>query len=73
LKVQELKGVTIENKIGAGNFGEVYLGKWEGSAVALKKLTQDQISEFEREAAILWSKKFFFHLLNFSVSCNILL
>lgn len=52
--VQELKGVTIERKIGSGNFGEVYLGKWEGSSVALKKLTIDQISEFERECEILW-------------------
>lgn len=36
-----------------GNFGEVYKGKWNGSLVALKKLKAEEVSTFEKEAAIL--------------------
>lgn len=37
-----------------GNFGEVYLGKWNDKPVALKKLKNaSQIPEFKKEVEVL--------------------
>lgn len=41
----------MEEKLGSGNFGEVYRGSWKGTAVALKKeKTQESI---DQEALLL--------------------
>jgi hypothetical protein len=41
--------------LGNGNFGEVFLGTWNGSEVALKKLASTEGQrDFLREAALLW-------------------
>jgi predicted Ser/Thr protein kinase len=38
----------------SGNFGDVFLGSWNGTAVALKKLKDsDAAFEFKREAKTL--------------------
>lgn len=45
--------VEIKQKIGGGNFGDVYKGLWKGSIdVALKKTKNDSL-QFEKEAAVL--------------------
>lgn len=49
-----LSNITIGAKVGGGKFGEVYKGNWEGSEVALKKVSSDQAEEFKREANMLW-------------------
>lgn len=47
-------GVVILDKIGDGNFGEVYKGLWQGVEVALKKMnTPDQTEAFFEEALLL--------------------
>jgi predicted Ser/Thr protein kinase len=52
--VKKLKNITVEGKLGSGNFGEVYKGLWRNNPVALKKLkTAEQFAEFEREATLL--------------------
>jgi len=50
-----LKNIVILDKLGGGNFGEVYKGKWKNSVdVALKKLKDiQQIQSFESEAIML--------------------
>jgi predicted Ser/Thr protein kinase len=49
-----LKEINIIKKLGAGNYGEVYLGDWLGTSVALKKLKDDNdFQEFQREASTL--------------------
>ena len=52
--VQRLQGIKVGKKLGSGNFGEVYIGTWNGSEIALKKLSEGQAEEFEREASLLW-------------------
>ena len=37
--------IQLGKKIGTGNFGEVYKGKWKGSDVAVKKFFKQQASE----------------------------
>jgi serine/threonine protein kinase len=49
-----LQNITIGKKLGAGSFGEVFLGTWEGTNVAMKKLSGGLIEEFKQEASILW-------------------
>jgi hypothetical protein len=51
----ELEEVIVEEKLGSGNFGEVYRGTWRGTTlVALKKLkTEDEFKDFINEATIL--------------------
>ena len=49
-----LVNITIKSKIGKGSFGEVYLGVWDGTNVALKKLSEGQAATFRREAELLW-------------------
>ena len=47
--------IEIQEKLGGGNFGEVYKGVWkELTIVALKKLKDEkQLTEFTKEAEIL--------------------
>ncbi len=52
--------ITLGKKIGEGGFGAVFLGKWNGQDVAVKKLlskslTEKSKEEFKRETKI-WSK-----------------
>jgi len=54
-KVPELKDITIKKKIGEGGFGEVFLGVWNDTKVALKKLKADDVEEFKREAGTLFT------------------
>lgn len=50
-----LRGIEIKQELGSGKFGEVYLGEWRGTPVALKKLKNGQdMEEFYREAGILF-------------------
>ncbi len=52
--VDQLTDVNILEKLGAGNFGEVYKGEWNGAEVALKKLkSQEDFEEFAKEAMVL--------------------
>lgn len=52
-----LDGVTVQEKIGAGNFGDVYKGEWMGVTVALKSLkgraSPEKSQDFEQEAMLL--------------------
>ena len=44
----------MNERLGGGNFGDVYKGMYAGSVVALKKLkSEEQLEEFRREAIIL--------------------
>jgi serine/threonine protein kinase len=36
-----LQDITIEERLGGGNFGDVYRGTWQVTTVALKKLTHE--------------------------------
>ncbi len=60
----KLSNLKVLERLGAGNFGEVYkgnseltltsVGEWEGAPVALKKLKSlDDFVEFEKEASVL--------------------
>lgn len=44
--------ITVNEKIGEGQFGKVYKGLLSGTVVALKEL-RDAISDMEKEALIL--------------------
>jgi len=51
-----IQNVKIGAKLGAGNFGEVFKGRWNSVDVALKKLkTDEEVEGFFREAATLMS------------------
>lgn len=52
-----LTEVEIDERLGGGNFGEVYRGTWQGSTdVALKKLKDSEhLQDFLREATALLS------------------
>lgn len=39
-----IKSITVEEKIGSGHFGEVFKGQWEGSPVALKRISNSDTS-----------------------------
>jgi hypothetical protein len=51
--VYQIKGVNVKGAIGEGKFGEVFLGEWEGTLVALKRLREGESTEFYREIAIV--------------------
>jgi hypothetical protein len=53
--------IKILERLGGGNFGEVYRGIWQSTTfVALKKLKDaEHYKEFEREASMLGSAKLF--------------
>ena len=54
IDVKELKDVRIGKKLGEGNFGEVFMGSWAATDVAMKKLSGGEIEAFQQEASILW-------------------
>lgn len=37
-----------------GKFSQVYRGTWQGTEVALKKVSKDELVAVEREAQLLW-------------------
>jgi serine/threonine protein kinase len=44
----------VKQQLGGGNFGSVFLGEWNGTLVAVKRLNnEDAFRKFEREASIL--------------------
>lgn len=49
----QLLDIEIKQKLGEGNFGEVYYGEWSGTPVALKKISEDDYAGFKKEAGIL--------------------
>eukprot|EP01114_Cavostelium_apophysatum_P001939 TRINITY_DN1169_c0_g2_i1.p1 TRINITY_DN1169_c0_g2~~TRINITY_DN1169_c0_g2_i1.p1 ORF type:complete len:1386 (-),score=265.65 TRINITY_DN1169_c0_g2_i1:45-4202(-) len=53
--VPELENIAVERRLGGGNFGDVYLGTWNGTPVALKKLKSlaDE-QNFEKELGTLF-------------------
>lgn len=53
--INVIKGdIVREEKLGSGNFGDVYRGKWNGLPVALKSMkNEDHVADFGREAAVL--------------------
>nr|BAJ95414.1 predicted protein [Hordeum vulgare subsp. vulgare] len=54
LKIKQVEGIKIKNKIGNGKFGEVFLADWEGTIVAAKKLLDtNDILSFQKEANIM--------------------
>ena len=53
--MEELKDIIVKQKLGGGNFGEVFLGTWSGTNVALKRLNSGEIAAFQLEASILCS------------------
>jgi hypothetical protein len=49
-----VKNVKIKERLGGGNFGDVYRGEWKGAQVALKKLRSEQdYDEFAKECLVL--------------------
>ena len=56
--------IVVKEKIGEGNFGEVYSGLWNlATPVALKKLKNEEyIREFVKEANILMYLLCFFSI-----------
>ena len=51
---QDITNVLIQNKIGEGNFAEVYSGLWNHTLVALKKLkSEEYIKQFITETKFL--------------------
>jgi len=53
----QFSSISIEQQLGKGAFGVVYKGKWRNIFVAVKKLpgelTEEQLDEFVKEAAIM--------------------
>ena len=45
--------IQIDSQIGSGKFGAVFKGHLADNSVALKKLFDNQIDDFKREAAVL--------------------
>ncbi|EGC29254.1 hypothetical protein DICPUDRAFT_159186 [Dictyostelium purpureum] len=54
----DIHQIKLGKRIGKGNFGEVYLGTWRGSKVAIKKLpahniNENVLKEFHREIELM--------------------
>ena len=61
-----IENVKIIKVIGEGSFGQVLLGEWNGTKIAMKKLVDindDAILEFEQEAKLLWYFYFIFKFI----------
>lgn len=52
--VHYLAGIEKKDVIGAGGFGQVFLGIWNETQVALKQLTNGNDKDFQREVDTLW-------------------
>lgn len=54
---KSLQSIEVHEKLGGGQFGEVYKGRWQGTTdVALKKLRDmESLEDFQREATMLQS------------------
>jgi hypothetical protein len=50
---KRLENIKILQPIGKGKFGEVFIGEWEGTSVALKKLALGNKEDFEKEVSVL--------------------
>ncbi len=51
----QIAQIEIGKPLGHGKFGEVYLGKWQDTNVALKKISSEgAIDSFEREVQVIW-------------------
>jgi len=66
----------IEERIGKGNFGEVYRGVWRGTEVAIKKLpahvlTEQLMKDFQKEVALLKALRHP-NVVQFLGSCTVL-
>jgi hypothetical protein len=49
-----LQGIAIFERIGGGQFGHVFRGRWQGTTdVALKSLNGSESLEFAREVSML--------------------
>ena len=55
LENNDLEGIEIKERLGGGNFGDVYRGIWDGTAeIALEELkNSSQMESFEHEAYVL--------------------
>ena len=51
--IVDYNDLEIEEKIGAGGFGQVYRGRWHGTTVAIKRVydvvDESMIAEFQKE------------------------
>lgn len=52
-EVPAIESVVIMNSIGTGNFGTVYRGEWNQTAVALKELKLSTLEDFLREMELM--------------------
>lgn len=53
-KVEYLTNVQIFERVGGGNFGDVFKGKWNQTPVAMKRLKgQEEANEFKKECEVL--------------------
>lgn len=46
------KQITLKQRIGKGKFGEVYLGEWKGTYVAVKSINTSEEASWWREQQI---------------------
>lgn len=71
IKASEL---SVISKLGEGSFGAVYLGKYKGQHVAIKRLATNvlanQINDFFREAAVMLSQKKHRNVVHFMGMCQ---
>jgi predicted Ser/Thr protein kinase len=50
----EFEEITIEKELGEGSYGKVFLGKWNGSPVALKFCrTKEKTEDFKKELKLM--------------------
>jgi len=52
--IKEITEITIKRKLGSGESGEVFVGDWSGTEVAMKRLKdKEALREFKHEAGFL--------------------